>query len=200
MNPGGSVKDRTAKGLIMEAERQGLIKPGDTIVEGTGIIIINDKLLIINNVMINYFLAGNTGIGICLIAAAKGYKTVMYPSFLFFSLLLSFTSFFPFSSYFLLSFSFSSFFLPFLSALLLNLHSFFFHYYLIKIMYVPDNQSQEKIDVLRTLGAEVIVVPTVPFNNINHFYHSAKRRASEYPNTYFPDQVCERERRKRNKE
>lgn len=56
-------------------------------------------------------------------------------------------------------------------------------------MYVPDNQSQEKIDVLRTLGADVVVVPTVSFQNPNHFYHQAKRRAQENENTYFPDQV-----------
>eukprot|EP00698_Gefionella_okellyi_P008662 TRINITY_DN215_c0_g1_i1.p1 TRINITY_DN215_c0_g1~~TRINITY_DN215_c0_g1_i1.p1 ORF type:complete len:341 (+),score=63.61 TRINITY_DN215_c0_g1_i1:81-1103(+) len=56
MNPGGSVKDRAAKWLVEDAERKGLLKPGGTIVEGTG---------------------GNTGIGLSLVGRAKGYKTVM---------------------------------------------------------------------------------------------------------------------------
>ncbi len=56
MNPGGSVKDRAAFGIITDAEKQGLLKPGGTIVEGT---------------------AGNTGIGLTVIGAARGYKTVI---------------------------------------------------------------------------------------------------------------------------
>ncbi len=56
MNPGGSVKDRAAHGIITDAESKGLLKPGDTIVEGT---------------------AGNTGIGLTVIGAARGYKTVI---------------------------------------------------------------------------------------------------------------------------
>ncbi|MBB5033790.1 cysteine synthase A [Prosthecobacter vanneervenii] len=56
MNPGGSVKDRTALGIITEAEKQGLLKPGGTIVEGT---------------------AGNTGIGLTLIGQARGYRSVI---------------------------------------------------------------------------------------------------------------------------
>jgi cysteine synthase A len=56
MNPGGSVKDRAAKGIIRDAERKGLLKPGATIVEGT---------------------AGNTGIGIATLAAERGYKTII---------------------------------------------------------------------------------------------------------------------------
>ncbi len=56
MNPGGSVKDRAAWGIITRAEEQGLLKPGQTIVEGT---------------------AGNTGIGLTVIGGAKGYKTVI---------------------------------------------------------------------------------------------------------------------------
>jgi cysteine synthase len=56
MNPGGSIKDRTALGIIEEAERSGKLKSGDTIVEGT---------------------AGNTGIGIATIAAQKGYKCLI---------------------------------------------------------------------------------------------------------------------------
>ena len=56
MNPGGSVKDRAALGLITDAEARGLLKPGGTIIEGT---------------------AGNTGIGLTVIGHAKGYRTVI---------------------------------------------------------------------------------------------------------------------------
>src|SRR5256714_1322866 len=56
MNPGGSVKDRAAYGIITDAEQQGLLKPGATIVEGT---------------------AGNTGIGLALIGHARGYQIVI---------------------------------------------------------------------------------------------------------------------------
>src|SRR3954470_10989409 len=56
MNPGGSVKDRAALAIIEDAEKKGLLKPGGTIVEGT---------------------AGNTGIGIALVANARGYRSVI---------------------------------------------------------------------------------------------------------------------------
>ncbi|WP_156257202.1 cysteine synthase A [Sandarakinorhabdus oryzae] len=56
LNPGGSVKDRAAMGIIEDAESQGLLKPGGIIVEGT---------------------AGNTGIGLALVGAARGYKTII---------------------------------------------------------------------------------------------------------------------------
>ncbi|SEM30906.1 cysteine synthase A [Luteibacter sp. UNCMF331Sha3.1] len=56
MNPGGSVKDRTALGLIEDAERRGLLRPGCTVIEGT---------------------AGNTGIGLALLGASRGYRTVV---------------------------------------------------------------------------------------------------------------------------
>jgi cysteine synthase A len=56
MNPGGSVKDRAAKFIVEDAEVRGLLKPGGTIVEGT---------------------AGNTGIGLALVANAKGYRTII---------------------------------------------------------------------------------------------------------------------------
>lgn len=56
LNPGGSIKDRTALGIIQEAEAKGLLKPGSTIVEGT---------------------AGNTGIGLSLLASQFGYKSLI---------------------------------------------------------------------------------------------------------------------------
>ena len=56
MNPGGSVKDRAALGMILDAERRGVLKPGSTIVEPT---------------------AGNTGIGLALIGVARGYRVVL---------------------------------------------------------------------------------------------------------------------------
>ncbi|HEU0036697.1 MAG TPA: cysteine synthase family protein [Kofleriaceae bacterium] len=55
LNPGGSVKDRTARAIVLDAEERGLLKPGATIVEGT---------------------AGNTGVGLALLAAARGYRCV----------------------------------------------------------------------------------------------------------------------------
>lgn len=56
LNPGGSIKDRTALGLLLDAERRGQLRPGGTIVEGT---------------------AGNTGIGLALIGASRGYRSVI---------------------------------------------------------------------------------------------------------------------------
>jgi cysteine synthase len=56
MNPGGSIKDRTALGMIVDAERRGVLHPGDTIVEPT---------------------SGNTGIGLAQVAAARGYKLIL---------------------------------------------------------------------------------------------------------------------------
>src|SRR5215468_9220534 len=56
MNPGGSVKDRAAYSIIVEAEAAGKLKPGDTIIEGT---------------------AGNTGIGLTVVGLARGYRTVI---------------------------------------------------------------------------------------------------------------------------
>src|SRR5918998_2144284 len=56
MNPGGSVKDRAALGMILDAERRGVLKPGATVIEPT---------------------AGNTGIGLALVGAARGYRVVL---------------------------------------------------------------------------------------------------------------------------
>src|SRR3989442_14724667 len=57
LNPGGSVKDRAALGIVLDAERRGVLRPGDTIVEAT---------------------AGNTGIGLALIGVNRGYKVMLY--------------------------------------------------------------------------------------------------------------------------
>jgi len=102
MNPGGSVKDRAALGMIQDAEEKGLLKPGGTIVEGT---------------------AGNTGIGLTVIGLAKGYRTVIV---------------------------------------------------------IPETQSVEKIELLRTLGAEVRTVPEKPYSDPGNYNHQAKRLAEKH--------------------
>ncbi|MCP4875715.1 MAG: cysteine synthase A [Gammaproteobacteria bacterium] len=99
MNPGGSVKDRAAWWMIREAEKNGALQPGDTIVEGT---------------------AGNTGIGLAHICNARGYACVIY---------------------------------------------------------MPDNQSPEKVEILETLGAEVRVVPTVAYTDDMNYQKQAGRYA-----------------------
>lgn len=96
LNPGGSIKDRTALGLILDAEQNGLLHPGGIIVEGT---------------------AGNTGIGLALIGASRGYRSVIF---------------------------------------------------------MPETQSREKIDALRVAGAEVRLVPAVPFKDPRHYVHIAR--------------------------
>jgi cysteine synthase A len=109
-NPGGSVKDRAAKGIVDDAVKNGRLAPGGTIVEGT---------------------AGNTGIALTLIANAGGYRTIIC---------------------------------------------------------IPDDQSQEKIDLLRAFGADVRVVPAVPFVNPENYYHVARRIAEATPNAIWADQ------------
>lgn len=99
MNPGGSIKDRAAWWMIREAEKDGSLQPGGTIVEGT---------------------AGNTGIGIAHICNARNYDCVIY---------------------------------------------------------MPDNQSREKTEILQTLGAEVRVVPTVAYANEMNYQKQADRYA-----------------------
>lgn len=101
MNPGGSVKDRAAYGIITDAENTGRLKPGATIVEGT---------------------AGNTGIGLTVIGRARGYRTVIV---------------------------------------------------------IPNNQSPEKMHLLRTLGAEVKAVPEKPYKDPENYNHIARRLAEE---------------------
>ena len=111
LNPGGSVKDRIGITMLEAAEKNGKIKPGGTIVEGT---------------------SGNTGMGLALAAAIKGYQCI-------------FT--------------------------------------------MPDKMSQEKIDALRALGAEVIVTPTQVEHHDPRSYHSVALRLSrEIPNSIFPNQ------------
>ena len=101
MNPGGSVKDRAALGIILDAEARGFLRPGGTIVEGT---------------------AGNTGIGLTVIGHARGYHSVIV---------------------------------------------------------IPETQSQEKIHLLRALGAEVLPVPEKPYSNPDNYNHVARRMAEE---------------------
>lgn len=110
LNPGGSVKDRAAKGIIADAERRGLLGPGGTIVEGT---------------------AGNTGIGLAVLGVERGYKVILT---------------------------------------------------------MPDNQVEEKYELLQVLGAEVRKVKPVPFTNPEHFYHQAKRISESLPNSYWANQ------------
>ncbi len=101
MNPGQSVKDRAARQIILEAEKRGEIRPGGLVVEGT---------------------AGNTGIGLALVANARGYRTVIV---------------------------------------------------------IPETQSQEKKDMLRLCGAQLVEVPAVPYSNPNNYQHVARRMAEE---------------------
>jgi len=100
MNPGGSVKDRAALGIVRDAEAQGSLSPGGVIVEGT---------------------AGNTGIGLAMVGNALGYRTVIV---------------------------------------------------------MPETQSQEKIDTLKAYGAEVRLVPAVPYKNPENYVHVSERLAT----------------------
>ena len=110
-NPGNSVKDRIALKMVEDAERDGKLRPGGTIIEGT---------------------SGNTGMGLALTAIAKGYKCI-------------FT--------------------------------------------LADKQSQEKIDVLRAVGAEVIVCPTnVAPDDPRSYYSVAKKLTETIPNAFYPNQ------------
>jgi cysteine synthase A len=115
LNPGQSVKDRPALQMVIEAEKRGALKPGGLIVEGT---------------------AGNTGIGLALVANARGYRTLIV---------------------------------------------------------IPDTQSQEKKDMLRLCGAELIEVPALPYSDPNSYQHVARRladslAASEPNGVLFADQ------------
>jgi cysteine synthase len=115
MNPGQSVKDRAGKWMILEAEKRGELKPGGLVVEST---------------------AGNTGIGLAVVASARGYRTLIV---------------------------------------------------------IPETQSQEKKDMLRLCGAELVEVPALPYANPNSYQHVGKRladrlRKSEPNGVLFADQ------------
>lgn len=110
MNPGGSVKDRAALYIVLDAERRGTLHPGGTVVEGT---------------------AGNTGIGLAHICNASGYRCIIV---------------------------------------------------------IPETQTQEKIDLLRTLGAEVHTVPAVPYRDPNNYQKIASRMASDLDNAIWANQ------------
>jgi cysteine synthase len=105
MNPGGSVKDRAGRQMILEAEARGELRPGGLVVEST---------------------AGNTGIGLALVANARGYRTLIV---------------------------------------------------------MPNTQSQEKKDMLRLCGAEVVEVPALPFSNPDNYQHVGRRLADELKQT-----------------
>jgi len=115
MNPGQSVKDRAGKWMILEAEKRGDLRPGGLVVEAT---------------------AGNTGIGLAVVASARGYRTLIV---------------------------------------------------------IPETQSQEKKDMLRLCGAELVEVPALPFANPNNYQHVGRRladqlRRSEPNGVLFADQ------------
>ena len=105
MNPGQSVKDRAALYIINAAVASGALKPGGTIVEGT---------------------AGNTGIGLALVGASMGFRTVIV---------------------------------------------------------IPETQSQEKKDMLRLAGAELVEVPAAPYKNLNNYVRYSERLAKELAKT-----------------
>jgi cystathionine beta-synthase len=110
-NPGNSMKDRMAIKMVEDAEKEGILKPGGTIIEGT---------------------SGNTGMGLALAAIAKGYKCI-------------FT--------------------------------------------MADKQSKEKIDILKAVGAEVIVCPTnVAPEDPRSYYSVAKKLNQDIPNSFYPNQ------------
>jgi len=110
-NPGSSVKDRIAIKMIEDAENDGRLKPGGTIVEGT---------------------SGNTGMGLALAALIKGYKLICVST---------------------------------------------------------DKQSKEKLDVLRAVGAEVVICPAnVKAEDSRSYYSTAKRIGEEIPNSWYVNQ------------
>ncbi|MEM1164154.1 MAG: cysteine synthase A [Pseudomonadota bacterium] len=105
LNPGQSVKDRAALSIIRDAVVRGVLQPGGTIVEGT---------------------AGNTGIGLALVGASMGYRTVIV---------------------------------------------------------IPETQSEEKKDMLRLAGAELVQVPAAPYSNPNNFVRYSDRLAQKLQET-----------------
>ncbi len=110
-NPGNSAKDRMAVKMVEDAEKDGRLQPGGTIIEGT---------------------SGNTGMGLALVAIIKGYKLICV---------------------------------------------------------ISDKQSQEKMDILRAVGAEVVVCPTnVEPDDPRSYYSVSKRLAQETPNSWYVNQ------------
>ena len=105
MNPGQSVKDRAGRQMILEAEARGELRPGGLVVEAT---------------------AGNTGIGLALVANARGYRTLIV---------------------------------------------------------IPETQSQEKKDMLRLVGADLRLVPAVPYSNPDNYVRYSGRLAEELAKT-----------------
>ena len=105
MNPGGSVKDRAALAIVRDAAERGALRPGGVVVEGT---------------------AGNTGIGIAMVAAALGYRAIIV---------------------------------------------------------IPDTQTQEKKEMLRLAGAELIEVPAVAYSNPNNYVRYSGRLAQALAKT-----------------
>jgi cystathionine beta-synthase len=111
LNPGGSTKDRIALAMIEAAEKEGLLQPGGTIIEAT---------------------AGNTGVGLALIAAVKKYRCIFV---------------------------------------------------------LPDKMSQDKINLLKAYGAEVVITPTsVPPDSPESYNGVAERLTKEIPGAYRPNQ------------
>ena len=110
LNPGASVKDRAALGIVRDAEERGELARGGCVVEGT---------------------AGNTGIGLALVCNALGYRTIIV---------------------------------------------------------MPDNQSREKMDTLRALGADLVLVPPTKYSDCNHFVHTSRRLAEETPGAVWANQ------------
>ncbi len=110
-NPGNSIKDRMALKMVEDAEADGRLKPGGTIIEGT---------------------SGNTGMGLALAAIVKGYRLICV---------------------------------------------------------MPDKQSKEKMDMLRAVGAEVVVTPTnVDADDPRSYYSVSARLNREIPNSFYPNQ------------
>jgi len=105
LNPGQSVKDRAALYIIQDAVKRGLLEPGGTIVEGT---------------------AGNTGIGLALVGASMGFRSVIV---------------------------------------------------------IPETQSQEKKDMIRLAGAELVEVPAAPYKNPNNYVRYSGRLAEALAKT-----------------
>lgn len=110
LNPGASVKDRAALGIVRDAEARGELAPGGCVVEGT---------------------AGNTGIGLALVCNALGYRCIIV---------------------------------------------------------MPDNQSREKMDTLRALAAELVLVPPTKYADSNHFVHTSRRLAEDTPGAVWANQ------------